>query len=168
MEVQFEVVSCLEIKHFVQWYKHTLRKRIVWCCLAGLLAAFYLASGIADADWIDILFAAYCAGYGIWNYRRPWALAKKMVKQDEEYYGAEKNPSVTTFGDVIRDTTRDSEMTMPYDKVEKIYISEDIIAIEDAKKLNFIMDKNGFTRGDFQSFLVFIGEKCPQLKLPNW
>ena len=167
MEVQFEIRSCLEKKHFVQWYKYLLRKRIWWCGLAALLTVFYLAKGIASVDWIRIIFAAYCAGYCIWNYRRPWIFAKKAIKMDLEYYGTEKVPSVTTFGDVIRDVGKDNNTTMQYDKVKDIHISENLIALIDMKGHAFLMDKNGFTKGDFSAFLAFIGEKCPQLKLPK-
>ena len=90
------------------------------------------------------------------------------MEQDLEYYGTEKVPSVTTFSDVIRDVAKDADMVMHYDKIKDIYFSEDLIALTDLKGITFLMDKNGFTKGDFQSFQAFIGEKCPQLKLPKW
>ena len=168
MEVQFEVVSCLEKKHYVQWYQHILRRRILWVILFSFVGFVSLLLGIKNADYGDLIYAGVCAVYVIWNYRRPWILAKKHLKRDVEYYGTQEVSSVTTFGETIRDVTKDTDMTMPYDKIKDIHISKDLIALEDVKKQAFLMDKNGFTKGDFQSFLAFIGEKCPQLKLPNW
>ena len=168
MEVQFEVHSCLENKHYVQWYKHILRKRIWWCGLAALWTVFYLAKGIASVDWIRIIFAAYCAGYCIWNYCRPWILAKKIRKRDLAYYGTELVPSVTTFADVLRDVAKDMDVTIPYDKIKEIHISNDLIALTDIKDSVILMDKNGFTKGDFLGLLAFLAEKCPQLKLPKY
>lgn len=167
MEVQFEVRSCLEERHFVQYYKRVTRNRFWWCGLAALIAVFYLAQGIADADWINFLIAAYGFGFCIWYYRRPWTLAKQIRKRDKECYGNEDVPSVTTFGNEIRDVSGDMDAIMRYDKVVTIYVSKDIIVIEDTKKANIIIDKNGFVKGDFQSFMEFLKEKCPQAKLTN-
>ena len=168
MEVQFEVVSCLEKKHFVQWYKYRLRGRFFWMSVIGFVGICYLALGISNVDLLHICFALTCVGYVVWNYRRPWTVAKKTMERDLEYYGTEKVSSVTTFGDVIRDVAKDADMVMHYDKIKDIYFSEDLIALTDLKGITFLMDKNGFTKGDFQSFQVFIREKCPQLKLPKW
>ena len=168
MEVQFEVVSCLEKKHYAQWYKHGTRKRFVWVILMGILGVLYLVLGISGGSWFRLLLAAYCIGYSVWLYCRPWSLAKKLIKRDKMYYGTEKVPSVTTFGDSIHDRTQDADITVPYDKITDIYVTNDLIVLTDVKGNAILMDANGFTQGDCQLFLAFIGEKCPQLKLPNW
>ena len=89
MEVQFEVVSCLEKKHYVQWYQHILRRRILWVILFSFVGFVSLLLGIKNADYGDLIYAGVCAVYVIWNYRRPWILAKKHLKRDVEYYGTQ-------------------------------------------------------------------------------
>ena len=168
MEVQFELTYQLEMKHYVQWYKHVLRNRLYWMGMFIFVGVCNLALGIPSGDWLQILIALFCAMYAVWMYRRPWIVAKRAVKRDLEYYDGENVLSTTTFGDVICDITKDSNMTMHYDKVKDICFSEDLIALTDLKGVSFLMDKNSFTKGDFQSFQVFIREKCPQLKMPNW
>ena len=168
MEVQFEIRSCLEKKHYVQWYQYVLRKRFYWIALFALVGICYLTSGISTADWIYILVATYLFGYCIWNFYRPWILGKKKFKQEFAYYGEDGDQSVTTFADVLRDVTKDNDTTIPYDKIKEIHISKDLILLNDIRGVAILMDKNGFTKGDLPAFLAFIGEKCPQLKLPKW
>ena len=168
MDVQFEVVSRLKEQHFVQWYKFVQRNRIWWACLAGFVGICNLAVGISSGDWVDLLLAVACGSYAIWIYRRPWTMAKKVMKQDLEFYGTDDVENIVSFGDVIQDATKDRVNTVPYNKIQEMHVLDDLIVLKDVRNAYFIMEKNGFTKGDFQSFLQFMAEKCPQLKLPNW
>ena len=168
MDVQFEVVSRLKEQHLVQWYKFVQRKRLLWVVLFGALGVLSLVVGLRNQGYARMAYSVVCVAYSIWLYRRPWTMAKKVMKQDLEFYGTDDVENIVSFGDVIQDATKDRVNTVPYDKIQEMHVLEDLIVLKDVRNAYFIMEKNGFTKGDFQSFQIFIKEKCPQLNLPNW
>ena len=168
MDTQFEIISRLEKKHFVEYYRYIWRKRMIWVTIYGVVALLFLILGLADTNTKWLIYAAVLLLYDIWLFFRPWMVAEKSVKPDTNFEGTETVESVTTFGDVIRDETPHHVAMTYYDKIEKLYIGKNVLVLGDTRKAMFILDKNGFTQGNLEEFLPFIQEKCPQLNLPKW
>lgn len=172
METQFEVSSILEEKHYVEFYRYIWRKNY-WMVLVVLVLCILSACLESDKDpivWVVyiILMSVYVGVYALWMYSRPRRAARKTMKQNQTFDGSERAPSVTTFGEDIRDESPNATAKIPYDRIKSIHISENVIVLIDIRDVAIIMDKNGFNKGSFQDFLPFIREKCPQLKLPEW
>ena len=167
METQFEIYSYLEKKHYVEYYRYIWRKRIPVAILFAVLGIVLLALHLLT-DSYHLFTGIWSVLYAIFLYFRPWMVAAKTIKQETKFDGTEMVESVTKFGDEIQDASKHLSMTAPYDKIEDIHFSEYTIVIKDSRKNYLILDKNGFTKGTFEEFLLFIQEKCPQLNLPKW
>lgn len=168
METQFEIHTRLEKKHYVDFYCYMWRKRMITVVISAILAILLLGLGVFDTSVHSIVLGIWCAFYGVWLFFRPWMAASKSIKQDLNFAGTEGQESVTKFGAEIFDETKNQTATVPYDKLEKVHITDNVILLVDTRKMTFIMDRNGFTKGTLQEFLPFLQEKCPQLKLPKW
>lgn len=168
MDIQFEIHSHLEKKHYVEYYRYIWHKRMIWVviyAIGGLLGLF-LYSASKEMRWI--LYGCFFALYAVWVYFRPWFAASKQMKRKAKLYKTETVESVTKFGDTIQDEMKSQSASISYDILEAIHIAKHVIILSDAKEMAFIMDKNGFVKGTLEEFLPFIQEKCPQLKLPEW
>ena len=165
METQFEIDSRLEKKHYVEYYRYIWRKRIIWVVVyaVSVLLALFMALAINETKWC--IYGIVLLLYGSWLYFRPWMVAAKQIKREMEFDGTQTVQSKTKFGDVIYDETRNQTATTYYDKIRKVYIGKYVILLEDARKSCYILDKNGFTSGNFEEFVPFIQEKCPQAKI---
>ena len=167
MDAQFEIHSHLEKKHYVEYYRYIWRKRIVAVVIFAVLGVVLLAVHLLADDYY--LFAGiWGVAYAIWLYFRPWMEAAKHVKRETKFEGTETIESVTKFGDVLQDETKSQTVSVPYEKLEAIHVAKYVIILTDARKMAFILEKNGFVKGTLEEFLPFIQEKCPQLKLPKW
>lgn len=168
MDTQFVVQSHLEKKHYVEFYRRVWKKRWIWISI-------YLAAGFwglllywENQRTIWMIYGCLMILYAVWISFRPRQQARKTFKENLAFEGGEKLGSTTKFGDVIVDESVRQSVTVPYDKVEKIHITKELILLVDVRKAVLILDKNGFTKGTFEEFLPFIQEKCPQLNLPKW
>ena len=168
METQFEIHSHLEKKHFVEYYRYIWRKRIVTVVIFAVLGVLLLGLHFLVDGVYQLFSGIWGIGYAIWLYFRPWMVAGKTVKRDAEFDGTKTVESVTKFGDEIWDATPSMEARVSYDKITAIHVSENVIVLSDTRKMTYILDKQGFVKGDLQTFLPFIREKCPQLNLPKW
>lgn len=168
MEIQFEIHTRLEKKHYVDFYRCMWKKRMITVVISVILAMLLLGLGAFDNRGSNIVLGIWCVFYAVWLFFRPWMAASKSIKQDLKFAGTEDQESVTKFGAEICDETKHQMVTVPYDKLEKIHITDNVILLVDTRKMALILDRNGFTKGTLQEFLPFLQEKCPQLKLPKW
>lgn len=167
METQFEIHSRLEKKHYVEYFQCIWSKRIIVVMIFALLGVFLLALHFLT-DGYHLFTGIWGVAYAIWLYFRPWIVAGKTMKRETKFEETDVLLSVTKFGDLICDEAPNHTATAQYDKIENIFISKNVIVLRDIRKADFILDKNGFTKGTLEEFLPFIQEKCPQLKLPKW
>jgi hypothetical protein len=168
METQFEIHSHLEKKHYVDYYRCIWRRRLIWVIIYAVVGLLALLLRLADNEARWTMYGCALIVYAVWLYFRPWMRAAKTVKQECAFDGDDAVFSVTRFSDAVYDETKSQSVTVPYDKLAKIFITSNVIILEDVRKLDLIMDKHGFTKGSCEEFLTFIQEKCPQLKLPKW
>ena len=167
METQFEIHSCLGKKHYVEYYRYIWRKRITAVVIFAVLGAALLAVHFLTDNY-HLFAGIWGIAYAIWLYFRPWMVAGKKVRIEAENDGTETVESVTKFGDEILDETKHLTARVYYNELKAIHISNHVIVLQDNRKMDLILDKNGFTKGTFEEFLPFIQEKCPQLNLPKW
>ena len=168
MDTKFEIHSHLEKKHYVEYYRYIWRRRIIWVTVYAIsvLLALYLTLTSDETRWG--IYGAALLLYAVWLYFRPWTVAAKHMKRETEFEGTETVNSVTKFSDAIYDESHNQTTTTCFDKIRKIHIGKYVILLEDARKACYILDKNGFVKGDLWGFLAYIQEKCPQLNLPKW
>ncbi len=168
METQFEIHSHLEKKHYVEYYRYIWRKRMILVVLCALVGALSLLANITNDDGGGLLRGILLMIYTVWLYFRPWMAAGKLVKRESQNDGTETVESVTKFGEEILDETKHLAARVSYDEIKAIHISESVIVLQDVRKVDLILDKNGFIKGTLEELLPFIQEKCPQLKLTKW
>ena len=141
METQFEIHSHLEKKHYVEYYRHILRKRMIWVIIyivAGLLGML-LSMALNKTSWV--IYGCVMLLYAVWLYFRPWMVAGKHLKDEIQFDGTESVESVTRFGDELQDETKSQSVRVSYDKIETIHIAKYVIILTDTRKMAFILDK---------------------------
>ena len=165
MEIQFEITCQLEKKHYVEYFQYIWRKRMIWFWILVFTGSAGILLNLLTKETIAVIKYCVAIAYAIFLYFRPWMAAAKVMKDKQRFYETDAVSSVTKFGDVILDETKRQTSTVPYDKIAEIFISKNVIVLEDITKADLIMDKSNFTKGNFEEFLKFIQEKCPQAKV---
>lgn len=165
MESQFEVETDFTREKRVEYYRYVLRRRWLWLALYAPLGVLLTAYGIIERDLVWTAVGIFELAYGVWLGFRPRYLAAKLEKKEYNYSGDNSRLSVTTFGEEILDVGTDLTVRVPYDKVKEIHISKTMIYIKDVRDAAILMDKSGFRRGNYEDFVDFIREKCPQAKI---
>ena len=163
METYFEVKTVIQKEFVVAFFQRYLRYRI-WI-LAGyavILAGWILECILGNffVFWTSLVLLAV----GVWIYYLPWFHANRMMKQEEKFRDGVAPVFSVTFAEKIQSTTTEGSYAIPYDKVVGIYNIRFGIVLMDARKRMLMLDKDGFTKGNFEEFLPFIREKCPQAK----
>ena len=164
MDAQFEIKTKLEKGQRVEYYRFIWRKRLWLIAALLMLGTIYLLVDVLEnfPDWPCALF---CVAYSVFLYFRPWIAARKAMKLDNDFYGSEKSPSVTKFSDAVYDEDQNESTMIPYDKIKDIYFGKTIIVLTEIRRIAIIMDRDGFEKGNFEDFLPFIQQKCPQAKI---
>lgn len=168
METKFEIHSHLEKKHYVEYYRFIWRTRILWVVIYAVAAFLGLLLSLINEETRWIIYGCAFLLYAVWLYFRPWMVAGKKARLEAKIDETETVESVTKFGDEILDEAKHLSARVSYDEIKAIHISKHVIVLQDIRKMDLILDKNGFTKGTLREFLPFIQEKCPQLKLPKW
>ena len=169
METCFEVETVLTEKMLREYLNKGAFKR--WKIYGVIFLAFAVAMLVISTITHATVFATSVLGLtGIGGVflLLPVLYAKWYIKGLRKFGDGKVSASITSFGDVIRDETPATVVTIPYEKVKKIHFLDTIIVIEDVKRTSIIFSKHNFIKGDLESFCSFIREKCPQLNLPQW
>ena len=114
----------------------------------------------------------------------PRRTARRVIKDFKRVYQVESVECTTQFGDKITYTLKGSDpCEYDYDCITKVISAKNsyilcfkkkILAEVDPKgkeryinkKGTILLVREGFTKGDFESFKKFLGQKCPNLKIP--
>ena len=114
----------------------------------------------------------------------PRRTARRVIKDFKRVYQVESVECTTQFGDKITYTLQGTEpCEYAYDNITKVTSAKNsyilcfrkkILAEVDpkgkeryiTKKGTILLVRDGFTKGDFESFKTFLGQKCPSLKIP--
>ena len=114
----------------------------------------------------------------------PRRTARRVIKDFKRVYQVESVECTTQFGDKITYTLQGTDpCEYGYDCITKVISAKNsyvlcfkkkVLAEVDPKgKERYINKKGtipvvreGFTQGDFESFKTFLGQKCPNLKIP--
>ena len=165
METQFEAICEYSRSKRTEFYRYALRKRIGWVILYAVLGPVILLGGILIHSTVSIVIGVFELLYGIWVYFRPWYLSAKAEKKEMAFSDGQHPASVVTFGEEIVDVSPEQTSRMPYDKVKKLHLSKTMVFIIDVRDVAILVDKDGFRKGNYEDFLQFIREKCPQAKI---
>ena len=167
MEPVFEVRTSMTEKLYLEFYRH-IWKRIKWFGIVFIVVGVLCTPLYFQERNYMLFLSLYLVVAGIWLCFRPRLAAKRTMRQKREFAGETQQCAITTFADEICDESLRQTITIPYDKIKKLHITQNLIVLIDVRNVAILADKNSFIKGSFQEFLPFIQEKCPQLKLPKW
>ena len=161
METVFEVTTVIRKAFVTAFFQRYLRYRL-WILA---VYAVILAGLIAETLFGNLLLIEILLACGIWVYCLPWFYANRLMKQEHRFRDGEEPIFTVTFAEKIQSTTTEGSYAIPYDKITRIYNIPCGIVLLDARKKFVLLDKTGFTKGNFEEFVRFIQEKCPQAKI---
>ena len=82
-----------------------------------------------------------------------------------KYYDGTIPETVVRFADTITLSQEETVTTIPYSKLKQVSLLKDCFLLIDEIGGFYIVSNEGFTKGTKQEMLVFLKEKCPQLKI---
>lgn len=87
-------------------------------------------------------------------------------KRNIDLYGGNPRSILSFYDDYLSDFTLESGgmVNLPYAKVKKAFMTPDTVVLR-TEALYYIVSKSDFTKGDVETFLPFIREKCAHAKL---
>ena len=115
----------------------------------------------------------------------PRRTARRVIKNFKQMYDVGEVESVTQFGDKIVYTLRGTDpCEYDYGCIRKVVSAKNsyilcikmkVVSDTDSrgnphyttKKGTIILSRDGFTKGNFESFKKFLAEKCPDVKIPQ-
>ena len=115
----------------------------------------------------------------------PRRTARRVLKDFKRIYKVEQVECTTQVGDTIVYTLQGSDpCEYEFDCIKKVVSAKQsyllcfkkrVVAEVDSsgkphyinKKGNLILTREGFTKGDFESFKAYLREKCPNVKIPE-
>lgn len=99
-------------------------------------------------------------------WRLPGSTAKSILKEIIRQNGGQNPECVALFGDLILSNMGDQE-GYGYERIRKVVSLKHSYVIYIDKRVSIPVTRDGFTKGDFESFKAFLQEKRPDLKIPN-
>ena len=110
--------------------------------------------------FIFFLFVVY-----FWLF--PAIRARKAIKQNKKFHNGVIPQNVFTFGEQITAQTVNASRTWEYYQLTNVYSLRHSYVLRFADKSMAILDRDGFTIGDFAEFKQFLRYKRPDLKIPE-
>ena len=99
-------------------------------------------------------------------YRTPNRTAHRVMKDVTKMQGGQPLEGITQFGDRILSNLGDPD-GYAYDRITAVKSMKHCYVIYIDKKKSIPVLRDGFTRGDFESFKAFLKTKRPDLKIPK-
>lgn len=127
-----------------------------------LVLAYYCYASDAEKEAALIFFwGIMMVGISVVT---PIVIRRKLEKKSKE---ACEEAAVTTivFDDKIKITKGSQKRTMEYGDVQQLYFLKHIIALSVSKYDGIFLSREGFTKGDAESFASWIEEKCKNAKV---
>ena len=145
-----------------------MKRARLWLLVYVAFAVYYLLFLLPRGGFLSWLMFFVCIGHIVWILIQPRYRAKKYIKKSKEYYG-EIPRTVVRFGeDSVTVAHGDSFETVHYAKITKVLFLTHSIVLRADKMAAVIISTSGFTKGTLPEFRVFVKQKCPNAKLPDW
>lgn len=90
----------------------------------------------------------------------PYLTIKQIKDNDRQIHGGQKMLTKTQFGKVIQITEGTFSLTVNYTQIIEIYELKSVYVMMFGKRNGIVIAPDAFTKGDFESFKVFIRKKC--------
>ena len=99
-------------------------------------------------------------------WRLPGSTAKTVLAEIIKQNGGKNPECVALFGDLILSNLGDRE-GYDYSRIRKVVSLKHSYVIYIDKRISIPITREGFIKGDFESFKAFLKEKRPDLKIPG-
>ena len=136
--------------------------------ILAMAAAGTLISGIlappVNTGMLVRLAAGVIVLFFLW--RLPGSTAKSILAELIRQNGGQNPECVALFGDLILSNMGDQE-GYDYSRIRKVVSLKHSYVIYIDKRISIPVTRDGFTKGDFESFKAFLKEKRPDLKIPK-
>ena len=152
---------------FSEYAKGVIQKKTEH--IAFPLAAFFLLVSIIEFYNMDFDSSAFLFPFGVALLFYPVILArvpvKKAYEQQKLLNGGKELEKMTRFSDRIdMVSSNKAEHNFAYSQVTQICETKNLLILKINRKVNLLLDKDGFTVGNLENFRYFIRESCPGVK----
>ena len=127
-----------------------------------LVLAYYCYASDAEKEAALIFFwGIVIAGVSIVT---PIVIRRKLEKKSKDVW-EEDAATTIVFGDKIIIRKGSQKKTMKYTDVQQLYFLKHIIALSANKYDGIFLSREGFTKGEAETFASWIEEKCKNAKV---
>lgn len=123
-----------------------------------------LINGTVDAKSLISLVCGAILLVFLW--RLPGSTARSIMKEVVKQNNGDVPECVALFGDLILSNMGDQE-GYDYSRIRKVVALKHSYVIYIDKRVSIPVTRDGFVKGDFESFKAFLHEKRPDLKIPK-
>ena len=102
----------------------------------------------------------------VFLWRLPGSTARNILKEVKKQNNGENPECVALFGDVILSNMGEQE-GYDYSRICKVVSLKHSYVIYIDKRVSIPVTRDGFVKGDFESFKAFLQEKRPDMKMPK-
>lgn len=164
MTTIFENQCTYTYEYYLQLKRATLDKSFVNTCYGALVIITALGVLTVVKSWYTFTIAAVAALIFV-LYRligTPIRLASFAAKKNRQVHGRDIETTNHFYEDHLLavNTLSQSKTNIKYEEVCSLVQSRDLFIIGMEQGLVLLIDKNGFSKGTGEEFLIFMREKC--------
>ncbi len=127
-------------------------------CIVGILLFFLYKDNLSYM----VLAAAIICGFTALV--APILTTRQMNQMAKKLHGGERKPTVVRFGDKITMDEGSIHLEFSSDQLIRMKETPRLLALQTGPSSSILVTKDGFTKGDLESFKTFILEKIPKKK----
>lgn len=164
MKTKFENKTAYTLECYEEFNRYHMNHRFISYGIIVLLCFLFITSVYNFIRYQEKEFLLYSAIYfiiGVANYFMNYIIVKfalKSAAKKDNTLGTDTNTYYFYEKEMKAKDSRE-EITYSYQDIWKIKSNKRYIFLYIASNSAFIIDKNGFTKGDMDEFMTFIHEK---------
>ena len=132
----------------------------------GFFAYMLYRAIVFQFQAMDLLLLLLSAVYMVYLAAQPEINAWMSIRRAKKQLGAELCSQIA-FGDSIEITQQDMSLTWEYSEIRYVKRFRHSYLMVKKDGVGVSVDPEGFTQGDFESFQIFLKEKCPTAVFPK-
>jgi hypothetical protein len=141
-------------------------RMVVWSVISLVFGFLYAIPGIIVDQPMGILVATFVV-LAVYYAVYPFYYARKSEKMLKKHFGGEIPITRVCIGDEIEVFDGERTYILEYEDLDKVTALKRGYYLRHHRVQAVLIDPNGFVKGDFASFKVFLRAKCPHLNIPD-
>ena len=147
-------------------------KRTILLFIVAIMGLNYVSSAVWEIMWgygyFYLVISLVWILMALYLFFQPRIAAKLHMRRANKFHDGIIPQTQVLFGEEeLIAQSGDSKLKIPYNKLNKIKVSKNLMILTVKKYSHVTICKDGFTKGTYEEFLAFLRAKCPDLKIPE-